>query len=319
MALPLIFPVKQTNEKRKENPKASEKETAFSEADCQKEPSLSVSFQKRIGLGRPVSGTALRASLTVETALVLPFFLFMMIALIYLGEALRFSGNVQASLHQTARKFSTYAYAMDKVTGGKSIPGGSLAISLTAGRSMTLSDLEEKYISESPVEGGSGGISFIHSSVLKQDQMVDLVANYQVKVPFSFLQINGFKVADRARIRAFTGYDNTQKEDLGSDEEIVFVTEHGSVYHRSKDCSHLKITIKQTSKDALPGERNESGGKYYACEFCGAKKGSGVFYITTDGDRYHTSLSCPGLKRSIQAVPISKTGGRPPCSECGGK
>ena len=55
--------------------------------------------------------------------------------------------------------------------------------------------------------------------------------------------------------------------------------------------------------------RNESGGKYYPCELCGKKvSGMGV-YITNYGSKYHTSMSCGGLKRKIYAVPISETAG----------
>ena len=268
---------------------------------------------KRAFLSASLSSGAKRGSLTVEAALVLPLFLFFTLTVITIAEAVRFSGNSSAALCEAAKQLSVYSYAIDKGLGGGI---GSKAVSLVAGQGMAMKELGEKYVEESPVEHGSGGLSFLHSNVLNVDQMVDLVASYKIKTPFSFLGINGFKVVDRARVRAFTGYDNTRREDLSSgDDEIVFVTDYGEVYHRSRSCRHLDLNIRETNMDAVGNERNNNGAKYYPCEYCGG--GSGHLYITDDGDRYHSSITCPALKRGIHAVPLSSVGGRSPCSACG--
>ncbi|MCR4909074.1 MAG: pilus assembly protein [Lachnospiraceae bacterium] len=276
------------------------------------------SKNKPIFLNR-VSAPVLPGSLTVETAVVLPLFLFAVLTLLYLAETIRLSGNVEEALHQSARELATYSYAYTHGTNDESLGlAGGKAVSLTLGRSMVLKHAGSSYLDESPISGGSGGLSFLRSSVLGNDDTIDLIATWKIKPLFSFFGIKGSTVQNRARIKAFTGFDNTRHTgEEEKDEEIVYITESGTVYHRDRGCRHLNLSIRETSPENVKNERNESGARYYPCEFCGSLNGSGKLYVTDDGDRFHTSLSCPGLKRGIRAVPISEVGGRPPCKRCG--
>lgn len=259
-----------------------------------------------------------KGSLTVETALVLPIFLFAMITMIFIGEAIRFSENMQNSLHQNAKELSKYAYVYAKASGSSMIGGklGSIAFSEAYVRGKVEKDLQEAGQDYDVVKGGKDGVSFFYSNVLKED-IVDLVATYQVDTPFDFLGIRNFRMTNRARMHAWTGYDNTQTNKLNTDEEIVYITKGGSVYHKSRNCNHLNLSIRTVPESSIPGLRNKDGGKYYPCEYCGKKAIHGAAYITSYGDRYHSDIGCSGLKRDIIAVPISKVGGRPPCKTCG--
>ena len=99
--------------------------------------------------------------------------------------------------------------------------------------------------------------------------------------------------------------------------QMVYVTETGTVYHLSRSCTHLDLAISPVTSEQLSASRNASGGNYRVCELCGMSAASqGTYYITKEGDRYHSSLSCSGLKRTVYEIPISQVGDRRPCSRC---
>lgn len=273
---------------------------------CRKRMSLFTSHNKR-------------GSMTIEAALILPIFFFTMISVIYIGESMRFFGNIQAVLHQNAKELSGYAYVYKKVNDGdSSLAGkiGSIGFSQLYVKNKVMQELGYGTIENAPIRDGKRGLNFLYSKIM-EDEMIDLVVTSHVKTPFDVIGINDFVIVNRARMRAWTGYDNTKKNAADSEEEIVFITKNGEVYHRSRNCKHLNISIRQVEKSKLKNRRNDSGGKYYPCEYCGGKKAGNMIYITDSGDRFHTTVTCSGLKRDILAVPISKAGGRKPCSNCG--
>lgn len=123
------------------------------------------------------------------------------------------------------------------------------------------------------------------------------------------------------RARAWNGrisedyYDKAQQK-----HEYVYVTDNGSVYHTDADCTHIKLSIKTASGKNIRNMRNRYKEKYKPCEKC--IKGSleqGVVYITDTGNRYHSSHSCSGLKRTVKMVDIAETGAMRECTRCGSK
>ena len=231
----------------------------------------------------PKPGRPLPGSITVETALILPVFLFAMLSVMYLIDAIRISSENTEMLAEKACLYAKYAYIGDSISDGTAV---SDAIDM--------------------INGG--------------DDIIDLVKRYRIDVPFDLSGAYDPFAIDRVRVRAFTGYDNS-KHCHGHDdapEEMVYVTEYGSVYHRSLGCSHLNLNVRSVAYDSISNERSNDGSRYYACEYCcphGAKPAS--VYITDDGNRYHSTLSCGALKRTVNEVALSQTS-LPACKECGG-
>ncbi len=237
--------------------------------------------------------------MTVEAALILPTFLFAMLSVVYLGLMIQCQDEVQWALTKTARELSAeYAATEKKELANTAYCQAKMAVNL--GESIV-------------------AFSMAESSFLKDDDEVDLVIRYWIKTPFHFLSPGIYSFRQRVHMRAFTGV-----ESRGQTEEeknmTVYITPTGHVYHKKKNCTYLKLSISQMKYQDLATLRNESGGKYKACEHCAKGKslsGNDKVWITNYGDCYHTIRSCSGIKRNIQEILLSEVGKRTPCSKCG--
>lgn len=255
----------------------------------------------------------LSGSLTVETALVLPIFMFMLISLMSFCRVMEYSDTVLSGLHQSARGMAAKAYISSAA--GVGDLGG---MSRIAGIALSEGYVSGKVQNRLNVKGFSdGSISYMRSEIMSSD-MIDLIAVEEIPLLYGFLGKSTLRVMDRARVHAFTGYDNTRGVNSGVNEEIVYITASGSVYHRSRNCSHLKVQVSSVAAGVIENMRSAQGAKYYECEYCHKNSGAGNYYITDYGNRYHTTVNCQALKRDISAVPVSKVSGRSACKSCGG-
>ncbi len=151
---------------------------------------------------------------------------------------------------------------------------------------------------------------------LIQDDMVQLIRPERISPVIPILGYPGTTIVSCCYMRAWTGYDVERRAGGGDGEETyVYITDNGSAYHMARSCTHLTLSITLAGKDEVSSLRNASGGKYSPCEKCGGD-GSGIVYVTNEGDRYHNTIECSGLKRSVRCVPLSEAGGRSPCSRC---
>ena len=259
-----------------------------------------------------------KGSLTLETALVLPLFLFAMLAVLQFASVQYATSRLLAGAQDTVKDMAAYAYV--ESTG--IIPGeGISAELLKGGISLGYASVQTK--KRSGVNDQLGTVRFWQSG-FTDGQILDLAGTFQPESSFTILPVKKVKSIFRARVRAWTGRtggvagDEEGDETEDSREDTVYVAETGTVYHRDPECTHIHLSVQTVPRNQLKGLRNASGGKYHVCEKCGAGKGGNV-NVSPYGDKYHSSLECSGLKRTVKGVALSDAGDLRPCSKCGKK
>jgi len=246
-------------------------------------------------------------SLTVEAACVLPLFLMTMIAMMILIQATAISCRISEGLHEAGKQMALLAYAKEKtdIEVNKYVTG---AISY-----VYVQDKVQERLKEDDIQ-----VIFLRSKILNDNEIIDLVADYVLDTPLAIIKPNRIKLLQRARVRAWTGRKLANEEDSTDSEsdKTVYVTVNGSVYHRDRECSHIRLSIRTVNHSTVADMRNKDGGKYYPCSGC--KGGSDQVYITDTGNRYHGSISCSSLKRGVISVTETEVKSWSPCSRCGG-
>ena len=261
------------------------------------------------------------ASLTVEAACILPLFLYAVLAVMYFFAAVGISGAISAGILETGKELAVYAYAQQTlgINAGSEISQlvmGNLSTAYAKGK--IIEKINETGVDTTVLKNGADGIHLSGSSFLEKEDIIDLRVNYRLKFPIAVFALKEIPVIQRGYFRAWTGREGSlYNTDSESSDNEVYVTVNGSVYHKDKNCTHIRLSIKKVDKNSIGKLRNESGGKYYPCESCKGGHGAEV-YITETGDRYHGSVSCSGLKRQIMKVQLTQVEGWPSCSRCGG-
>ena len=243
-----------------------------------------------------------KGSITVEAALAVPVFFLAVISLLYLMELMAVRTSIRAGLQAA----------------GKQAMQDACIISVLMPAQLEkdiVHAVGESRLERSIIEGGSTGIQCEGSYISAVTGIGRLTVAYQVRLPVPMFKVPLVSCSETIRIKAWTGYE---KEIFGNeDDETVYITETGVVYHKDYQCTYLKLSIHMVQASETDSLRNTAGGKYYPCENC-PHADTGTVYITDNGDRYHSSLSCSGLKRTIYAVPLSEVSGKGACSRCGG-
>lgn len=278
----------------------------------------------------------LRASLTVEASLVLPVLVFAVAGLLFFIQIFNIEQRLQFALTQTAWEASEYGVIYKDLSEGKKEGGGreekaSVVRQIADGSfySLTMKKyLDSEWLGRSCVIGGYSGLSFYGSEFMEDGESIKIIISYRIQIPFPIFSFLSFPLRQQISSRAFIGsYDGsgtgglTEDKESGEEDEQVYITETGTKYHKSEDCTYLKPDISCVKFGELTDRRNASGAKYYACERCMARGGEpDLCYITGEGTRYHKAVSCPGLKRTVSAISLRRARemGKTPCSKCSG-
>ena len=214
-----------------------------------------------------------KASYTLEMAVVLPLVAAFFVSILFFFRVLQVQTQVQAALNYASRKTAVQACVND-------VPSPLLATAEVYFRKELKQYAEyQKYVAPY-----APGASLLMSNMEGPEIM--LCADYTIRLPIALFQIKDVRITQRSVSRKWTGDRETWTET-----DYVYVTEHGTVYHRSRSCRYLDLSIRTAEYAEIGDLRNKSEHKYYACGQCAAKnKHLRQVYITDYGEVYHTSL-----------------------------
>lgn len=275
------------------------------------------------GISRFIS--FLNGSMTVEAAIILPLLLFFFLNLFSGIEMLRLHGNMQMAFWETGRQVSVYGYIYDQVLEEEQrnqtiAKMGGKVFSQFMIKSQILQYLGKAYLDETPLTFGADGLNFWESSIMGENNDVDIKITYQVSPWVNIVGFQTFRMSNRYFSHAWTGYEIAEQNqgDAGA-QDYVYITEYGKVYHESLECSYIKRTIRNVPLSQVQFMFNRSGSPYTLCESCRNKPHGSAVYLTESGERYHYSLDCQALKRTIHTIlRIEAQEQFEPCSRCGG-
>lgn len=271
------------------------------------------------------------AGMAVEASLVLPLFLFFFLNLGCAIELIRVHGNLQLALWQIGSKVAVYGYAIDSGADPESVEEeggwwkdlGGIALSSTLVRQQMIRSAGSDYLDQSPLTNGAGGLQFWESELFGDEDKVDVIVTYSVSPWSSLMGFRSFRMANRYYAHIWNGYGMSisgDAEEGGEESKTVYVTETGTVYHLSMECTHLKLSVSSVAASVVDEQRNQNGGKYHPCARCAKGSTPGTLYITGEGDRYHYDAGCSGLKRTVSSMlkEQAEEEGYRACSRCGG-
>lgn len=258
-------------------------------------------------------------------------FLSVIMALMSFFEVLQVQTRIQQGMKAAVTKASGYYYLLenqDKSDNVSTEDAADLAACLIQGgisaiylKQKMLACVGREFLERSWVAGGQDGLTILGSRFPDDHGNLDLTVTYRIKVPFLPQNVGSLVLTQRECQRVWSGNRapsgaGEEKEEETEADVIVYITETGSVYHTSLDCSYLKLSVQQIRHNEVVNYRSEDGSKYYACDRC-EKGGSGFWvYITSSGNRFHTDPNCSALRRNVQSVHLSEVSGRHCCSRC---
>lgn len=265
------------------------------------------------------------ASLTVEASVAFPVFFFAVMYLIQMFSVLRAEVVIAEAGITAARDVAAYSYVAERLADGENAVAETLLevfdrkiIQDAAMTTVLYARCDTEILKQAKVAQGLGGI---WASTDGSGEKTYEEIYYRVAPADVLTRSGGRYYVMRLAYRKWTGEGEIAGEagEEAEAKDVVYMTEHGSVYHRKRTCSYIKIDISPVLSERIGGERNASGAKYYACEFCDPvlRNGTQVF-ITEYGTRYHKVSTCSAIKRTVKECALEEVKDTyPACSRCG--
>lgn len=269
--------------------------------------------------------SCLKGSMTVEAAVVLPLLLFFLLNLGSLMELIRLHGNMELALTNVGNELSIYRYVeSEELTAqeqnelpAKLKPLLQSVLSQVYIQQRVKDYLGEDYLENAPFAAADGFAHSVGWNVSGEGDRLELVYSYSAGSPFGVPGFSDFYMSNSYYTHVWNGYDIPGSGD-GVGLETVFLTEYGTVYHSTMECSHLQLSIQEMSMEEAKRSSNIRGRRYELCEHCADAQYSGIAYVTDYGDCFHYSRQCEGLNRTIYSVTLAEAQGQglEICNKC---
>lgn len=240
------------------------------------------------------------ASLTAEAALVFPVLFFGIYMLWQLFLLLLFQMDVCHEMTAAAMKYSHLGYPERKAE-EQNVDISWLYQPLLWNALPDSDRVEQMWVICLPEEDGSIQVQVRYNFVCEAVFFAKL--EIPVKQSFCFYPYLGITDADL--------FGTEESED------IVYMTEYGTVYHESRACSYLNVVVRSVSAAQVGQERNSFGRSYSLCKRCDHRTATGTVYLSAGGNKYHLAASCPALKRTVLEKSRDEVEGVPACHKCG--
>lgn len=247
------------------------------------------------------------ASASVEATAVFPVLIFFFMTIVWMFRLFIIHSEIGSELTLIGNEMVACSYPYSVVTDG--ITNSSQVMSLAAEVGWTEGYVKGRLKKLSVYKDISMMTTLL--SNFDEEDAVDIKVTYYVEPTLEIPGIKGVYLTNHFYSHIYTGYGGRET----SDEEMVYITPTGEVYHTRLDCRGLKTTIKTAWYSHIEYERNADGSKYYPCEKCMGEE-TGIVYITPYGNRYHSTKNCTELKVDIFQVPLSEVKGRRKCFYC---
>lgn len=238
----------------------------------------------------------LKAGMTVEAAAVLPLFLLFFLNLASLMEAVRLHGNLQFALWSAANEAALYGCAVENETADK-------FLSILYIRNQIIEKLGKEFLENSPLENGISELKVLTNPMDSAEGILDVTICYRVAPLSAFAGFPSFEMKNSYYAHLWNGYEIPEAE---MENEVVYVTENGEVYHKDRNCTHLLLSVEKVRTESIEKLRNQWGRIYGPCAKCARGEKPREVYITKEGECYHYYTECAGLKRTVRAIRLEE-------------
>ncbi|SET28857.1 TadE/TadG family type IV pilus assembly protein [[Clostridium] polysaccharolyticum] len=172
-----------------------------------------------------------KGSFTVEASLAVPVFVLAITVFLLIFKSLFIQIILQDALTEAGKEVSQMAYMETSLNNkGLSEEGTS---------SIVLKREIQKFFQQSKSLDSliSGSVNYQESSYNKEQGIIELVATYKIKMPFSIFRLDEICFIQRVKTNAFIGKRSLlgayeKKTGENAKDEYVYITETGTVYHK---------------------------------------------------------------------------------------